>query len=315
MEIPAVKSHDTLECFPRILKKPGDDDDDDGDDEDKAKVDAKKPVDIFDFDGESLEAVEPLECNDEDGKMLRSEVKENGVDGEKKGRSKRGGKKQKRKKDEEDNFEKSANDINIQAVDARAENLRVIASYLKSKSNSGSAQMPTEESVRDAVEKFHRDGKMAEKPASTTYIPPPKEVLESLRSYLDENEYLLKSGLDDVRQRLQDLSLEDCLTIARGEMPVPQPPAPIEETPQIPEYSQDVFSDFGGPNFDHEGETLCSEDLVHLLPHQGLREWEVYDQGSLNRWLFQVQENAEFLRFMEFKKKMEELERQRNQWC
>ena len=69
-----------------ILERPGDDDEDDdkgeGDakkpdeGEDKGKGEAKKPVDIFDFDGDggSLEEVEPLECSDEDGKMLRSQV-------------------------------------------------------------------------------------------------------------------------------------------------------------------------------------------------------------------------------------------------
>ena len=68
-----------------ILKRPGDDDEEEakeGDGDEKGKVGAKKPVDIFDFDGESLDAVEPLECDDEDGKMLRSDVKENvGEDG------------------------------------------------------------------------------------------------------------------------------------------------------------------------------------------------------------------------------------------
>ena len=244
-------------------------------------------------------------------------MKENGVDGgeEKKSKNKRGGKKQKKRKDEEDNFEKSASDAAIQAVDARTENLRVLAGYLKSRTNPSSAQMPNEESVREAVAKF-RSGAMetAEKPATTSYQPPPKEVMKALTAYLDENEYLLKSGLDDVRQRLQDLSLEDCFKIARGEMPVPQPPAPIEETLPMPEYySQNVIPDFGGPNLDLEGDTLCSADLVELLPHQDLDECPVYDQASLNQWLLQVQENAEFLRFMEFKRKMDELERQRNQ--
>ena len=185
--------------------------------------------------------------------------------------------------------------------------------------------MPTEESVRIAVEKFRKSQspefkfntgaiETAEKPATATYHRPPKEVLDSLRSYLDENEHLLKSGLDDVRQRLQDLSLEDCFKIARGELPVPEPPALIEETLQKSEYySQNFIPDTVGPNFGLEGETLCSDDLVDLLPHQDLDECPVYDQASLNQWLLQVQENAEFLRFMEFKRKMDELERQRNQ--
>ena len=175
--------------------------------------------------------------------------------------------------------------------------------------------MPTEESVRIALEKFHKGAiETVDKPATATYHRPPKEVLDSLRSYLDENEYLLKSGLDDVRQRLQDLSLEDCFKIARAELPVPEPRASIEETLPIQEaYSQNFIPDTVGPNFDMEGETLCSDDLVDLLPHQDLDECPVYDQASLNQWLLQVQENAEFLRFMEFKRKMDELERQRNQ--
>ena len=303
-----------------ILKRPGDDDEEDdkeGDGDEKGKVGAKKPVDIFDFDGESLDAVEPLECDDEDGKMLRSEVKENGVEGEKKGKNKRGGKKQKRKKeDDEDPSAKSANDPTIHAVDARSENLRVISGYLKSRNDYGSinAKMPTKESVRQAVEKVRNRTALKETP-NLTFRPPPKEVLESLSSYLDENEYLLKSGLDDVRQRLHDLSLEDCLKIARGELPVPEPPAaPVEEALQMPEYySQHFIPDPGVANLDPDGDTVCSDDLVHILPHPDLDECHVYDQASLDRWLLQVQENAEFIRFMEFKKKMDQLERQRNQ--
>ena len=64
-----------------ILKRPGDDEECDEDGEDGEKG-GKKPVDIFAFDGESLELVEPLECSEEDGKMLRSQTKENGVGGE-----------------------------------------------------------------------------------------------------------------------------------------------------------------------------------------------------------------------------------------
>ena len=304
-----------------ILKRPGDDDeeeDKEGDGDETGKVGAKKPVDIFDFDGESLDAVEPLECDDEDGKMLRSEVKENGVEGEKKGKNKRGGKKHKRKKEEEEedpsaNF---ANDPTIHAVDARSENLRVISGYLKSRNEGGSnkPKMPTKESVSQAVEKF-RNGTALKESSNVTYRPPPKEVLESLSSYLDENEYLLKSGLDDVRQRLQDLPLEECLKIAGGELPVPEPPAPpVEEALQMPEYySQNFIPDSGVANLDPEGDIMCSDDLVPSLPHPDLSECHVYDQASLDRWLMQVQENAEFIRFMEFKRKMDQLEHQRNQ--
>merc|ERR1712154_66421 len=136
---------------------------------------------------------------------------------------------------------------------------------------------------------------------------------ESLSSYLDENEFLLKSGLDDVRQRLQDLPLEDCLKIAGGELPVPEPPAPLveEALPMSEYYSQHYISDSGVANL--EGGILCSDDLVHTLPHPDLSECHVYDQASLDRWLMQVQENAEFIRFMEFKRKMDQLERQGNQ--
>ena len=296
-----------------ILKRPGGDDDGDEDGtESNGEKGDKKAVDIFAFDGRSLELVEPLACSDEDGKMLRSQTKENGVNEEKRGKNKRGGKKQKRQTEADAPNDNSVAKQPALETDARTDNLRVLTRYFNSKGTAavgGSSQMPTEESVRQAVEKFNRGSLEAAGDNSIEVTPAPKEVLRALTSYLDENEYLLKSGLDDVRQRLQNLTLEECLSIAKGETPVP-PPAPIEDHTQMTEYlaAGNVLPDFGGNDEEQEGEVLCSEDLAALLPHQNLDPCQVYDPASLNQWISQVRENAEFIRFMEFKRRMDELE-------
>jgi hypothetical protein len=298
----------------------------------------EKKIDLWNCEEGELPMVEPLECAaEEDIKEEREATKKGG------GKvRKRGGKKKQSEQESNTKSQTEAADLNsikweavettaaadspaaaktpatIEAVNiddlengasSRNAYLAAISKFICATSMAAAtAKLPTEASVASAVNGFVESDKIASLAAAKKAVVP-KAALTALGNLLGENEYLLDSGLADVRQRLKDLSLQECLDVAKGERTVP---------PQVTAISVAEEEDDGGvfgSDVGEEADFSClSADLLEMLPHRNpnriVSGGSGLDALAFQRWMSEVAENAEFIRFMEFKRKMEELEQQ-----
>ena len=299
-----------------ILKRPSDDNDEEKEDGDAGK--RSSFVDVWNYVDGSLDIVEPLEYDEKEEDTEKEVAK-------KSGKVRQRGKKKRNKGESSEapdltKIPWQAVSDNAQPTEEippyhsseynpapREESIEILKSYFKSRFDANSTRPTHDLSSLDEVKAFVRDFHSSgcqypeDEVGGDCVEETSEKVLSALTHYLQDNEYLLQSGLADVKQRLEDLTINECLAVATGERPVPEArhfdPAPSAAVP---------FYDTVSLDAEYEKELQCSPEVLRLLPHTN-PERHLVTGGDATSFLAEVAENAEFIKFMEFKAKLDEV--------